>query len=234
MMKASQKLLKRSHLLFSRNDKESKKRSSEESHRQVNEISGKIDKDAFGTECDMGEMSVDQQPGDESLTEMAKDKPVTILGKEKDLKMPTSEGSPREVKLIPGKMDKDVFGKELEMSDVSIDQQPSVTKFGEDKPAIVLGKEDAKKPTSVEESPRKLEEISGKIQEDAFVKESDIGDMSEYQLSDNESITKISENKPDTVHGRDKDVKKTYSEGYPRQVEEIPGKVNKDAFWKRI
>ena len=90
------------------------------------------------------------------------------------------------------------------------------TKFGEDKSAIVPGKEDAKKPTSVEEFPRMVKEISGKIHEDAFVE--DIGDMSDDQLSDDGSITKINENKPASVHGRDNDVEKTNSEGYPSQV----------------
>ena len=123
-MKASQRLLKKSHSTVSRKDKDANKRSSEESPRRVDEIPGKMDRDGFGTDFVMGEMSIDQQPGDESLTE-DRSKPVTVLGEEKTLNKPASEGSPRKVELIPGKMDKDAFGKELDMGDMSINQQPS-------------------------------------------------------------------------------------------------------------
>ena len=273
-------------------DKDAKKLASEGSPRQFVEIPGKMDKDAFGRKIDVGKMSVDQQPDLESLTEIAEDKPVAVPVKEKGLKKPASEGSSRKDELIAGKMDRDSFGKELDMDEISIDQQscdessttivvPEQDKdikkpasdryprqideipskidkdaFGrefvtgemsvdqqpdskiftkiEDKPVTVPGKEDTKKPASEEGSPREVKEISGKIDNDAFGKELDMGDILVDQQFDDENLTKTAEAKPASILGKDKDAKKLASEGSPRQFVEIPGKMDKDAFGRKI
>ena len=94
-------------------------------------------KDAFGTEFNMGEMSVDHEPRNESMTNIAENRPGTVPVKDKDLQNQTSEGSPKEVKLIHGETNKDAFEKELHMGDISNDQQSgdeSFTKIVEEKP----------------------------------------------------------------------------------------------------
>ena len=214
-------------------DRDVKRQASEESPRQYDVIPGKMDKDAFGREFNMGKMSVDQQPDDADLTTIAEVRPVSVSVNENDLKKPASEGSPRKVELIPGKMAKDAFGKEFDIGDMSVGHQPSIERFTksiEDKP--VPGKEDDNKPLSEKGTPRKEKEISGEMDKDAFGKELDIGDISNDQQSDDESFkfTKIAEEGPVAVSNLDKNVKKPASEGSPQQIDEIPGKMDKYAF----
>ena len=90
------------------------------------------------------------------------------------------------------------------------------TKIGEEKTAAVPGEKVAEKPASGEESPRKVKEISSEMDKDAFGKDFDIGEISVGQQSDDESFTKISDDRPATVLRQDEDVKKLTSEGYPR------------------
>ena len=129
-----------------------KSTSGEGSPLKVKEITGKMVKDdAFGKELDMGDISVDQQFKDESSTKTAEEKPVTISGKEKDVKKPVSEGASQQFHEIPGKMDKDAFGREIDVGKMSVDQQPSLdslTEIAEDRSVAVPVKEkDLKKQT---------------------------------------------------------------------------------------
>ena len=218
-------------------DKDVKKSAPEGYPRQVDESTSKIDNDSFGREFDMGEMSVDQTPVNEGSTKIGKDKSATVPGKEVVKKPASEEGSPRKVKEISGKIDKDAFGEEFNIGEMSVDQQSddeSFTKIRDDKPATVLGRdEDVKKLTS-EGYPRQVDEIPSKMIKDAFGTEFDMGEMTVDQRPGNESRTNIAEDKPGTVPVKEKDLKKRTSEGSPREVELIPGKMDKDAFGKEL
>ena len=204
------------------------------SPKKVNEISGKMDKDAFGKEFDLGEVSVDQHSDDESSTKIGEDKSV-VVGEGKDLRNPAFEGTPRKVELIPGRMNKDAFGEEFVLGDMSVDPQPgdSFKKIGESKSTTVPGKEDAKKPES-EGSPRKLEDIPSHVDKVAFGREFNVGEMSVDLQPGDESLTKNLKDRPVAIPAEEQDARRPTSEGSPREVDEIPFKMDVDAFGKKL
>ena len=187
-------------------DEDVKKLASEDSPQQFEGISGKMDKDAFGKELDMGEISIDQQqPGNESFTNISEDKSATVSRKEDDRK-PAYEGSPRKVEDIPSYVDKVAFGRQFNVGEMSVDQQPgdeSLTKILKDRHVVIPAEEpDARRPTS-EGSPSEVDEIPFEMDEDAFKKELDMGDVSINQQHDDGSFIKIYEDELVTVLGKD-------------------------------
>ena len=97
---------------------------------RMKEIPGKMNKDSFEAELDMGAMSIDHRSDDEISTK------IVVPEQDETVNEPASDRYPQQIDEIPSKIDKDAFGREFVMGEMSVDQQPGSERFSkiEDKP----------------------------------------------------------------------------------------------------